>query len=175
MSKSLDVRTERFIIKIVALVRILVDGYSLLHRWPELAPGRPRYSAAARDELIGRLTLYQDAAGTPITIFFDGNRGPSGTAAASSHSEVEVLYSKSGQTADQMIERAAYRFGPYGEVLAVTDDHAERETVLSLGGLASSCLNFIQTVENTLAEQADDIRDYNRKERHRFQRRRRDR
>ena len=158
--------------KTVAYVRILVDGYSLLHRWPELARGRPRYSAAARDELIGRLTLYQDAVGTPITIFFDGNRGPSGTPAASSHSEVEVLYSKAGQTADQMIERAAHRFGPYGEVLAVTDDHAERETVLSLGGMASSCLNFIQTVKSTLAEQADDIKDYNRKERRRFERRR---
>jgi predicted RNA-binding protein with PIN domain len=156
----------------MAFVRILVDGYSLLHRWPELAPGKARYSAAARDELIARLGLYQDAVGTPITIFFDGNSGPSGTGPASSHSEVEVLYSKPGQTADQMIERAAHRFAPYGEVLAVTDDHAERETVLSLGGLASSCLNFIQTVETTLAEQAEDIKHYNRKERRRFDRRR---
>jgi predicted RNA-binding protein with PIN domain len=156
----------------MAFVRILIDGYSLLHRWPELAPGKPRYSAAARDDLIGRLTLYQDAVGTPITIFFDGNSGPSGTQAASSPAEVEVLYSKPGQTADQMIERAAHRFAPYGEVLAVTDDHAERETVLSLGGLASSCLNFIHSVESALAEQADDIKHYNRKERRRFERRR---
>ena len=44
----------------MALVRILVDGYSLLHNWPELANGRPRHSAAARDELIRRLTLYGD-------------------------------------------------------------------------------------------------------------------
>jgi len=29
----------------MALVRILVDGYSLLHHWPELAPGRARFSA----------------------------------------------------------------------------------------------------------------------------------
>jgi hypothetical protein len=156
----------------MALVRILIDGYSLLHCWPELAPGKARYSAAARDDLIGRLTLYQDAVGTPITIFFDGNSGPSGTRTAASPAEVEVLYSKAGQTADQMVERAVHRFAPYGEVLAVTDDHAERQTVLSLGGLASSCLNFIQTVETTLAEQADDIKHYNRKERRRFERRR---
>ncbi len=80
--------------------------------------------------------------------------------------------SRRGQTADQMIERAAYAFSRYGEVLAVTDDHAERETVLSLGGLASSCLNFIQTVESTLAEMHDDIKLHNRRERHRFERRR---
>ena len=57
----------------------------------------------------------------------------------------------------------------YGEVLAVTDDLAERETVISLGGIASSCWNFIQTIESTLAEQAGDIKDHNRKERQRFE------
>ena len=35
----------------MALVRILVDGFSLLHNWPELAPGKGRHSAAARGEL----------------------------------------------------------------------------------------------------------------------------
>src|SRR5271169_6620921 len=79
---------------VMALVRILVDGYSLLHNWPELAPGKPRHSAAARDELIRVLTLYHDAAGTPITIFFDGSSpvidGRSDTA---STREVEILFS----------------------------------------------------------------------------------
>jgi hypothetical protein len=62
----------------MALVRILVDGYSLLHNWPELAPGQPRHSAAARDELIHVLTRYQDAIRTPITIVFDGGGAPAG-------------------------------------------------------------------------------------------------
>jgi predicted RNA-binding protein with PIN domain len=150
----------------MALVRILIDGYSLLHNWPELAPGWPRYSAFAREELIRRITQYQDFTGTPVTIFFDGSgKGPTRIPATQ---EVEVLYSQAGQTADQLIERAAHRFAPYGEVLAVTDDNAERDTVISLGGLASSCWNFIQLVENTLAEQADVIKDHNRQERHRF-------
>src|SRR5438552_10898941 len=132
----------------MALVRILIDGYSLLHSWPELARGHARHSETARHELIQRLTQYQDAVATPITIFFDGGGAPTGTPAALSTPEVEVLYSRSGQTADQMIERAAHRFGPYGEVMAVTDDHAERDTVISMGGSACSCLNFIQTVES---------------------------
>lgn len=156
----------------MALVRILVDGYSLLHNWPTLAPGKPRHSAAARDELIQRLTAYQDAAGTPVTIFFDGAAKPGSPAGPSDLTPVEVLYSTSGQTADQMIERAAHRFAEYGDVLAVTDDHTERETVSSVGGMTSSCWNFIQMVENALAELRDDIKHHNRKERHKFQRRR---
>src|SRR5215471_2382835 len=126
----------------MSLVRILVDGYSLLHNWPELARGFPRHSATAREELIHRLRQYQDAIGTPITIFFDGAGAPPGTPSALSKPELEGLYSKPGQTADQLIERAAHRFAVYGEVLAVTDDNAERETVMSMGGSASSCLNF---------------------------------
>jgi predicted RNA-binding protein with PIN domain len=153
----------------MALVRILVDGYSLLHNWPQLAPGRARHSAFARDELIHILTLYQDAAGTPVTVFFDGAGAPKGTPAPLATSKVEVLYSRPGQTADDLIERVTHLFAPYGEVLAVTDDFAERDTVISFGGLTSSCLNFIQMVENTLAELADDIKHHNRKERHRFQ------
>jgi predicted RNA-binding protein with PIN domain len=155
----------------MALVRILVDGYSLLHNWPGLAPGRARHSAAARDELIRKLTLYQDATGTPITVFFDGSSPPVGKATAVDSSVVEVLYSRQGQTADQMIERATHRFGPYGEVLAVTDDHAERDTVISLGGSAASCWNFIQMVQNALADLEDDIKHHNRRERHSFRRR----
>lgn len=155
----------------MALIRILVDGYSLLHNWPELAPGKPRFSAAAREELVHMLTLYRDAVGTPITIFFDGSSPKGSQARMTSTPELEILFSHAGQTADQMIERAAHRFQPYGEILAVTDDHAERDLVISLGGSASSCWNFIQTIQSTLAELQEDIKQHNRKERNQFKRR----
>ena len=152
----------------MALTRILVDGYSLLHDWSELAPGQPRYSARAREELICVLTRYYDATGTPVTIFFDGAGAPPGTPPRESNPAVEVLFSRVGQTADQMIERAAHRFSAYGEVLAVTDDTAERDTVTGMGGLASSCANFIRMVESALTELQDELRNYNRAERNRF-------
>ena len=151
-------------------MRILVDGYSLLHGWPHLAPGHARHSAFAREELIRRLALYQDACGVPITIFFDGNRPGRGMPAASASDSVEVLFSRRGQTADQMIERAAHRFAAFGEVLAVSDDRAERDTVLSLGGAVSNCWNFIVTVESALADQTDAVKDHNRREQQRFRR-----
>src|SRR5580704_15889269 len=126
----------------MALVRILVDGYSLLHNWPQLAPGKPRHSAEARDELIHFLSLYRDAIGTPITVVFDGQSPRGGKLEKTSTPELEVIYSRSGQTADDIIERVAVRMQPYGEVLVVTDDSAERETVFYHGGMAVSCFNF---------------------------------
>jgi hypothetical protein len=148
----------------MALARILVDGYSLLHNWPELAAGKPRHSEDARAELIHILTLYQDASGTPITIVFDG-AGKTPATAYPSKPNVEILYSRAGQTADQIIERVTVRMQPYGEVLAVTDDYAERDTVAYHGGLATSCANFIETVERALQDQERDIVRHNRKQR----------
>jgi hypothetical protein len=42
--------------------------------------------------------------------------------------------------------------------------------VLSIGGMASSCSNFIQTVDSALAEQQRELKHRNRKERERFKR-----
>lgn len=159
------------IMRKMALVRILVDGYSLLHNWPQLAPGKPRHSEEARDELIHVLTLYRDATGTPITIVFDGS-GPRTKPARPPNPELEVLYSSGLQTADDIIERVAVRMQKYGEVLAVTDDFKERETVFFHGGMAVSCFNFITDVQSALAEQERDIARHNRTERQRFKARR---
>ncbi len=152
----------------MALVRILVDGYSLLHNWPELARGKARHSAAAREELIAMLTHYQDATRTPITIFFDGSGAPAGVPKNESTPNLEVLFSKAGQTADDMIERAAHRFQPYGEVMAVTDDNAERETVIAMNGTVASCENFILMVKSALTDLAEDVKQHNQTERNRY-------
>jgi predicted RNA-binding protein with PIN domain len=152
----------------MSLVRILVDGYSLLHHWLELAPGKARHSAAARQELVHVLTRYRDASGTPITIVFDGSRPARAPREKTSSSEVEVLYSRAGQSADQMIERAACRLKGYGDVLVVTDDFAERDTVMNFGAMASSCENFVHTVHNALHELDQDLKHHNRQERARY-------
>jgi uncharacterized protein len=152
----------------VALVRILVDGYSLLHQWPELAPGRVRHSPQAREELIQILTRYYDATGTPITIVFDGNRSARDPNETKSSTDVEVLYSLAGQTADMVIERVAHRMTPYGQVLVVTNDFAERDSVHSSGGLTSSCENFIQTVRGALDDLQRALNTYNRQEDSRY-------
>jgi predicted RNA-binding protein with PIN domain len=154
----------------MALVRILVDGYSLLHNWPELAPGQPRHSERARDELVLILTQYHDATGEPITVFFDGAGAPGSAPKKESSRNVEILFSRAGQTADDMIERAAHRFQSYGEVLVVTDDFAERDIVSGMGASVASCTNFIRMIENALTELHDELRNYNHTERNRFKR-----
>jgi len=152
----------------MALVRILIDGYSLLHNWPELAEGAPRHSETARDALVEMLTQYQDACATPVTVFFDGRGRRKTKPKNQSGKSVEVLFSSAGQTADDLIERAAHRFQPYGEVLVVTDDFAERDMVSGSGGSVASCGNFIAMIQNALADLQENLNNHNRSERNRF-------
>jgi len=154
----------------MALVRILVDGYSLLHHWPELAEGAPRHSGAARDALVDLLQHYQDACGTPVTVFFDGRGDRRSKPKNESANAVEVLFSSGGQTADDMIERAAHRFQAYGEVLAVSDDFAVRDMVGGFNGSVASCGNFIAMIQNALADLQEKLNNHNRSERSRYRR-----
>lgn len=152
----------------VALVRILIDGYSLLHEWRNLAPGSSRFSAAAREALIAILTQYADALTTPLTLFFDGSGAPPGTPKAQSSPKLEIIFSPAGRTADDLIERVAYRLREYGEVLVVTDDLVERDTVTGFGGLSQNCAAFIAEVESVLGDFNRDLARINRRERDRF-------
>lgn len=152
----------------MALARILVDGYSLLHSWQLLAAGYPRHGEKARDELVEVLTHYQDLTGTPVTVIFDGSGPKGGPRPKSRRKEVEILYSRAGQTADQMIERATHRLLPYGEVLVVTDDTLERDTVIGLGGMAVSCAVFIEEFLKLHGELQSDIERHNLREQRRF-------
>ena len=101
---------------------------------------------------------------------FDGANNDIRLSTVESTPEVEILYSRAGQTADQIIERAAHRLSSYGDVLAVTDDYAERDTVIAMGGFASSCLSFIQSIEAAFGELQDEVKAHNRAERNRYRR-----
>lgn len=145
-----------------------MDGYSLLYAWPQLARGQARHSAGARAALIRVLSRYQDATGTPVTVVFDGTGSAHRHSADEAAHPVEVLFSGAGRTADDLIERAVHRFLPYGEVLVVTNDLAERDLVTGLGVSAWSCETFIAQVAATLRELEQALQRHNRREQARF-------
>jgi predicted RNA-binding protein with PIN domain len=150
----------------------LVDGYSLLHSWPELARGKARYSSAARTELTNILRHYGDAISTAITVVFDGiGQAAQAAREVPSTPEMEVIYSKAGQTADDIIERVTSRLVSYGEVLVVSNDIAERDTVVSVGGNCCSCEHFIRQIETELADFQKALDRHNRSETSRWRKR----
>ena len=51
---------------------LLVDAHSVIFAWPALRAVHERHMEAAREQLIQRMTAYQDATGTLVVVFFYG-------------------------------------------------------------------------------------------------------
>lgn len=146
-------------------VRILVDGYSVLHACRKSLPKTQPHSAKARDWLIRQVTLYQDAVHTPLTLVFDGMGSKASKENQEVHPHVEVIFSKGNRTADDIIERVTHKLLEYGPVLVVTNDYAEQNTISSMGGNVSSCEQFMDDLQDALSRFESDLDDFNQKSR----------
>jgi len=115
---------------------LIVDGHSMIFQWPELSSRYAASGAAVRDSLIRLLTGLQDATDWTVAVVFDGKGVKANT--PEEPLAIKVFYSKSGQTADEIIERLAAKYARDCDVTVATDDHLERLTVESFGAVSLS-------------------------------------
>ena len=125
---------------------LLVDGHSVIFAWPDLSEIHRRNTASARENLVRRLTGLQDSTAWEVAVVFDG-RGAKASSDSVPHG-IAVFYSKSGQTADEIIERLAAKYAATCEVTVATDDHMERTTVEALGGMSISTEQLLSEMES---------------------------
>jgi predicted RNA-binding protein with PIN domain len=110
---------------------LIVDGHSIIFAWPELRELHARRSSLAREALLKQLRDYQDWTGVRVVAVFDG-KGKK-VEATSDPAEVQVFYSRSGQSADSIIERLASKYGKRFDLTVATSDSMEAETVHACG------------------------------------------
>src|SRR5919197_1243395 len=110
---------------------LIVDGHSVIFTWPELRKLHARRSSLAREALIKDLRNYQDWTGVSVVVVFDG-KGIK-IEATSEPADVQVFYSRTGQTADAIIERLASKYAKRFELMVATSDSMEGETVQACG------------------------------------------
>jgi predicted RNA-binding protein with PIN domain len=110
---------------------LIVDGHSIIFAWPELRKLHQRRSSLAREALIKQLRDYQDWTGVRGAIVFDGKG--SKVSATSDPGEVQIFYSRGGQTADAIIERLASKYAEMFDLMVATADSKEAETVQACG------------------------------------------
>lgn len=129
---------------------ILVDGYSILHQWEEFRPALRTSLAAGRQALIHILTQFHDCRGGKMTLVFDGRSLPKGGDGV--RTQVDIIYSKDGQTADAVIERMVGQSARPQDFLVATDDYAEQNVIESLGGRTISADGFHAMVQSELQD-----------------------
>ena len=115
---------------------LIVDGHSVIFAWPELRVLHERRTSLARDALARKLRDYQDWTGVRVVVVFDG-RG-SDVDAIAEPGEIQIFYSRAGQTADSIVERLASKYGSQFRLLVVTSDFLEQETAAACG---AECLS----------------------------------
>jgi predicted RNA-binding protein with PIN domain len=110
---------------------LIVDGHSIIFAWPELRTLHERRSSLAREALVMQLRHYQDWTGIHVVAVFDG-RGAKVTKLAEP-GEIQIFYSRAGQTADAIIERLVARYAKDSDLVVATSDSLERQTVMAFG------------------------------------------
>lgn len=115
---------------------LLVDGNNIIYAWPDLRERHRESKGSAHAELIRLLQEYRDWSDERVVIVFDG-RG-AGISEEPRESGLQVFYTGEGQTADALIEALARRYAESYDITVATDDRAEQDVVVGVGGHAMS-------------------------------------
>lgn len=125
---------------------LLIDGYNLLCAFGKRKPEPAVAADEAREALITRLSLYSQRKGHPVTVVFDAWREPTGLEHQEHRSGVQVVFTKRGERADQVIQRMARE---YGRACAVVSSDLEIiQTAKSHGAFVMKSQEFKVKLES---------------------------
>lgn len=117
---------------------LLVDGYNIIGDWSELKELKKEKLADARDRLIEQMAEYQSYKGWRVIIVFDAHLVP-GIEAKNKRHDIEVIYTKESETADERIEKLATSLSNRRDQIHVaTSDMTEQRVIFGKGALRIS-------------------------------------
>ncbi len=120
--------------------RVIVDGFSVLHRDPQLKPLLATQPALARHQLVRRAEEIGLGLADAVTVVFDGRRGLNDAFVGF---RAEVVFSPPHLSADGFIERMVRQAPRPEQLLVVTSDRIERELVSAAGADTLSAGDFL--------------------------------
>jgi uncharacterized protein len=112
---------------------LVVDGYNIIHAWPEFEKLRESSLEHARYRLIGILANYSHLSGQKIFVVFDAHQVKTPSERIETTDTVDVIYTKQGETADAFIESLVGRLLNEGIVYVATSDWAEQVIIFGRG------------------------------------------
>ena len=106
-------------------MHLIIDGYNLLHVTLPLFQGASEDLQRGREQLIDQLSSYRHKRPCEITIVFDGWRGGWVTERKERNKGIDLIFSKLGETADEVIKRLVKERGS-GAVVVTSDREISR-------------------------------------------------
>ena len=131
---------------------LLVDGYNIIHAWPELRKLAQQDLEGARQRLVHRLRNYQGWKKCRVIVVFDAYKVKGGAGSVERHGDVWVVYTKEAETADMYIEKTTYELKGKGRVRVATSDGLEQLIILGHGAARMSANELEQELLQTEAD-----------------------
>jgi len=144
--------------------KVIVDGYNLLHVFPQLSVRREELLENARNRLIEKLSRYKRQKNVSVAIVFDGWKGGMPTQNQEIIKGIKIIYSKLGEKADEVIKHIIANSSE--EVIVVSSDREIRDFAEKHNTVSVSSSEFEKKIEEALFYQMKgyDEEDYEERE-----------
>ncbi len=125
---------------------LLVDGYNIIHAWDQLRDLAAQDLQAARDSLLEILSDYAGYADPSVICVFDAYKVPGGQERVFRYHNIDVVFTKEAETADQYIEKTAHELTGKYAVSVATSDGLEQIIIFGAGAQRISARELLAGV-----------------------------
>ncbi len=131
---------------------LLVDGYNVIFSWPMLNDLAKDNIHGARMKLMEILSGYQGLRSGRLILVFDAYRVEGHSEEITTYQNIEVVYTKEAQTADQYIEKVAHKLGKTANIRVATSDGLEQIIIRGEGCRLTSSRELMEEITLALEE-----------------------
>ena len=131
---------------------LIVDGYNVIHQLEELSETAKNDLDAARRLLCDRLSSYAAFRKTRLVVVFDGWKVKGNPGEKTAFHNIQVVYTKEHQTADNYIESLVNEIGRNYDVKVATSDALIQLSSLRSGVLRMSARELWQEISRAEEE-----------------------
>ena len=147
--------TEKLTIKPLKPKFIIVDGYNIIFAWDELRSLAQGDIDAARRRLCDILSSYAGFTKVKLVVVFDGYKRSGNPGEKSQFHNIQVVYTKEGETCDAYIEALAHDIGGNYAVKVATSDNLVQLSSFRSGVLRMSARELLLDVEAARKEMGE--------------------
>ena len=154
--------TEEITIKAPKRKAIIVDGYNIIFAWSDLAELAKEDLEAARNKLCDILSNYAGFRKCYLVLVFDGWKTKGNPGQKSQYHNIQVVYTKEGETGDAYIESLVSQIGPNYAVRVASSDGLVQLSSFRTGVLRMSSRELLEEIESANREMAAYLQQKNR-------------
>ena len=138
--------TEKLTIKPLKPKYMIVDGYNIIFAWEELSALAKHDLDAARRRLCDILSSYAGFTKSKLVVVFDGYKQKGNPGEKSQFHNIQVVYTREGETGDAYIEALVHEIGTNYNLRVATSDSLVQLSSLRSGVLRMSARELLEEV-----------------------------